>query len=121
MIFSAERRKSAVGKLFESLAINYSLPRKIDIFVSRFFKLSYVLVILQLAWVHTSPQLCWIARSGLALFPICQGSCGIVSSGLASSVVSFNTDQGSYVLACSFDIDFNYVTTMLQQHLFLNH
>ena len=38
----------------------------------------------------TSLQLSWITRSGLAPFPRCQGSCGIVPNGPAGLVISFN-------------------------------
>ena len=40
--------------------------------------------------VRTSPQLSWIARSGLAPVPGCQGFCGVVPNGSAGSFVSFN-------------------------------
>ena len=49
-----------------------------------------VLVVLQLAWVHTSPQLSWITMWGLTPSPEYQGSCGIVPYGPAGFVVSFN-------------------------------
>ena len=42
----------------------------------------------------TSLQLSWITQSGLAPFPGCQGSCGIVLNGPAGSVVSLNIHQG---------------------------
>ena len=32
----------------------------------------------------------WIMRSGLASFPVCQGSCGIVPNGPTGSGVSFS-------------------------------
>ena len=72
---------------------NSSCVRRI-IFVPRWLKFSHVLIVLQLGWVHTSPQLSWIMRSGLAPFPGCQGSCDIVPNGPAGSVISFNIRQG---------------------------
>ena len=39
-------------------------------------------------------QLSWITWSGLAPFPGCQGSCGIVPNGPTGSVVFFNIRQG---------------------------
>ena len=53
--------------LLELLVIHYSSSERRKISVPRWLKLSFVLVILQLAWVCTSPQLSWITRSGLAL------------------------------------------------------
>ena len=44
--------------------------------------------------MHLSPQLSWTRQSGLAPFPGCQGSCGILPNGLADSVVFFNIRQG---------------------------
>ena len=44
--------------------------------------------------MRISSQLSWITRSGLAPFPGCQGSFGIVPNGPAGSVVSFNIRQG---------------------------
>ena len=82
------------AKLLELLAIDHSLSEKRIIFVPQWLKFSHVLVVLQLAWVRASPQLSWITRSGLAPFPGCQGSCGIVSNGSAGLVVSFNICQG---------------------------
>ena len=57
----------------ELLAINHSSPERRIIFVPRLLRLSHVLVVLLLAWVRTSQQLSWIRRSGLAIFPGCQG------------------------------------------------
>ena len=82
------------AKLLELLAIDHSSSERRIIFVPRWLKFSHVLVVLQLAWVRTSPQLSWITQSGLAPFPGCQGSCGIVPNGPAGSVVSFNIRQG---------------------------
>ena len=76
-------------KLLELLAIDHSSSVRRIIFVSQWLKFSHVLVVLQLAWVCTSPQFSWITRFGLAPFPGCQGSRGIVPNGPASSVVSF--------------------------------
>ena len=62
---------------------------------------------------------CWTTRSGLAPFPGCQGSCGIVPNGPAGSVISFSMRQG---LVCSLNTDLNYVTLAIPQlHPFLNH
>ena len=55
------------ANLLELLVINHSSFGRRNIFVSRWLKLSPVLVALQLEWVRTSPQLRWITRSGLAL------------------------------------------------------
>ena len=74
----------------ELLAIDHSLSVRRIIFVPWWLKFSHVL---QLAWVRTFPQLSWITRSGLAPFPGCQGSCGIVPNGPACSVFSFNMRQ----------------------------
>ena len=43
-----------------------------------------------LQWVHASPQLSRITESGLAPFPGCQSSHGIVENGPAGLVISFN-------------------------------
>ena len=53
--------------LLELLVINHSLSERRNIFVLWWLKLSCVLVILQLPWVHTSSQLIWITSSNLAL------------------------------------------------------
>ena len=53
--------------LLELLVINHSLSERRNIFVPRWLKLSRVLVVLQLAWVRTSPQFSWTIWSGLAL------------------------------------------------------
>ena len=53
--------------LFKLLVINHSLSKRRTIFVSWWLKLSLVLVVLQLAWVHFSLQLSWIMQSGVAL------------------------------------------------------
>ena len=82
------------AKLLELLAIDHSSSKRRIIFAPRWLKFSHVVVVLQLAWVRTSPQLSWITQSGLAPFPGCQGSCGIVPNGPAGSVVSFNIRQG---------------------------
>ena len=82
------------AKLLELLGIDYSLSERRIIFVPQWLKFSHVLVVLQLAWVRTSPQSSWITRSILAPFAGCQGSCGIVSNGPAGLVVSFNIRQG---------------------------
>ena len=89
-----------------------------DIFVSQLLKLSHVLVVLQLAWVPTSPKLSCIMRSGLAPFLGCQGSCGIAPN---EPVDSVQPTSGLEVLACSFYTDFNYLITMFQLHPSLNH
>ena len=82
------------AKLLELLAIDHSSSKRRIIFAPRWLKFSHVVVVLQLAWVRTSLQLSWITQSGLAPFPGCQGSCGIVPNGPAGSVVSFNIRQG---------------------------
>ena len=81
------------AKLLELLAINHSSSKRRIIFVPRLLEFSHVMVALELAWVCTSMQLSWISQSGLALFPGCQGSCGIVPDGHADSVISFNIHQ----------------------------
>ena len=53
--------------LLELLVINHSSSERRNTFVPRWLKLSCVLVVLQLAWVRTSPQLRWITQSGLTL------------------------------------------------------
>ena len=53
--------------LLELLVINHSSSKRRNIFVPRWLKLSRVMVVLQLPWVRTSPQLRWITRSDLAL------------------------------------------------------
>ena len=75
-------------KLLELLATNDSSSERRDIFVSVLLKLSLVLIVLQLAWVCTSPKLSWILQSDLAPFPGCQDSCDIFWNGLAGSVIS---------------------------------
>ena len=82
------------AKLLELLAIDHSSSKRRIIFAPRWLKFSHVVVVLQLAWVRTSPQLSWITQSGLASFPGCQGSYGIVPNGPAGLVVSFNIRQG---------------------------
>ena len=62
------------------VAIDHSLPERKIIFVPSLLKFS--------------PLLSWIMRCGLAPFPGCQGSCGIVPNGPASLVVSFNIHHG---------------------------
>ena len=74
------------AKLLELLAIDYSSSDRRTIFIPRWLKFSHVLVVLQHAWVRTSPQLSGIRRSDLAPFPECQGSCGIVPNGPAGFV-----------------------------------
>ena len=74
----------------ELLAIDHSLSERKIIFVPWWLKFSHALVVLQLAWVRTSPQLSWITRSSLAPFPGYQGSCGIVPNQSTGLVVSFN-------------------------------
>ena len=81
----------------EFLAINQGSSERRDIFVPRLLKLSYILVVLHLAWTWTSPQWSWIMQSSLAPFPGCQGLCGIVPNGHANLVVSL-----IYVRAWSF-------------------
>ena len=44
--------------------------------------------------MHTSTQLGWVMRFGLAPFPGCQGSCAIVPNGPTGSVASFNIRLG---------------------------
>ena len=53
--------------LLDLLVINHSSSERMNIFVPWWLKLSCVLVVLQVAWVCTSPQLSWIMRPGLAL------------------------------------------------------
>ena len=53
--------------LLELLAC-HSLPERRNIFVIWWLKLSHVHVVLQIAWVRTSPQLRWITWFGLALY-----------------------------------------------------
>ena len=75
-------------KLLELLAINHSSSKRMDTFVCQLLKLSHVLVALQLAWVHSSPQLSWITRFRVL---------GFLWHSLkwaAGSVVSFNIHQG---------------------------
>ena len=81
------------AKLLELLAIDHSSSERRIIFVPRLLKFSHVLVALTSMGVHF-PAVDWIMRSGLASFPGCQGSCGIVPNGPAGSVVSFNICQG---------------------------
>ena len=74
--------------------MNHSSSERRNNFFPRLLKLSHVLVVFQLAWVRTSPQLSRITRSGLASFVGCQPSCGMVPNGPAVSVVSYNIRQG---------------------------
>ena len=53
--------------LLELLVINHSSSERRNIFVPQWLKLSRVLVVLQIAWMRTSPQFSWITRSGWAL------------------------------------------------------
>ena len=111
-------------KLSELLAINYSSYERRNSFISRLLKLSHVLILFQLAWVCTSPQLSRITQSGLAPLGGCQGSCGIVPNGtmLFRHFDRFlHYTSGLEVLACSFDTDFNYVASILPLCPSLNH
>ena len=83
-----------LGKFLEILATNHSLSKRRDIFVPQLLELPHVLIVLQLAWMHSSPQLSWITQSGLAPYPGCQDSCGMVPNGSPGSNVSFNICQG---------------------------
>ena len=74
--------------------MNHSLSEMRSNFFPRLLKLSHVLVVFQLAWVRTSPQLSRITRSGLGSFAGCQGFCGMVLNGPAVLVVSYNIRQG---------------------------
>ena len=123
MTFFCQRVEShqfLLGKYLESLSINNSSCESWVIFVPWLSKLSHVLVVLQLAWAHISPQMSWITLSGLAPSPGCQGSCGTIPNGPARTVIFFNM-SGHEVLACNFNTDFNYVITTLQLCPSLNH
>ena len=63
-------------------------------FVPQRLKLSRVLVVLQLAWVCTSPQLRRITLSDLGPLEGVRGTCGIVPNDPAGLTVSFNICQG---------------------------
>ena len=52
--------------LLELLVVNHSSFEGRNIFVPRWLKVSHVLVVLQLAWLRTLPQLRWIWRSSLS-------------------------------------------------------
>ena len=108
------------AKLLELLAIDHSSSKRRIIFAPRWLKFSHVLVVLQLAWVRTSPQLSWIAQSGLAPFPGCRF---VWHSPKWASRFGclLQYMSGLEVLACSLDTDLNYVITMLQLHPSLNH
>ena len=90
-------------KLLELLATNDRSSEKRGIFVSLLLKLSLVLIVLQLAWVCTSPKLRWILQSDLAHFPGCQDSFGIVRNGPAGSVISCYSTVSSAILEIFLD------------------
>ena len=80
-------------KLLELLAINHSSSKRRIIFGHWLLNFSDVLVVLELAWVRTSRQFSWIARSGLAPFPGYKGSSGIVKNGPVGLILTFNIHQ----------------------------
>ena len=82
------------SQLLELLANNHSLSERRIIFLPWLLKFYHVLVVLELTQVCTFLQLSWIKGSGLAPFPGCQGSCGIVSNRLVGLVMSFNVCKG---------------------------
>ena len=81
-------------KLLKLLAINHSLSERRIICVPWLLKLSHVLFFFITCMVVHFPELSWIVQSGLAPFPGCQGSCGIVPNGPADLVISFHICQG---------------------------
>ena len=100
--------------LLELLVINHSSPERRNIFVLQWLKLSRLLVVLQLAWVHTSPQLSLITQSDLALclaLDRVSGTCGIVPNDSRRFGRVQQYMSGLEVLACSIDTDFNYKIT----------
>ena len=69
--------------------------------------------------MFSSMQLSCIVRFGLALFPGCQGSWGIVRNG-TRWFSCFLQETGIEVSACSLNTGSNYATTMLQLRPSLN-
>ena len=104
--------------LLELLVINRSSSERRNIFVPRWLKLYLVLVVLQLAWVHTSPQLSWITWFGLALCLaldrvsryLWHRSNGFCWFGYVQQYTS-----GFAVLVSSINTDFNYAITNLPE------
>ena len=78
------------AKLLELLALDHSSSEKRMIFAPWWLKFSGCFITYMGAHF---PQLNWITQSGLAPFPGCQGSCGIVPNGAAGSVVSFSIHE----------------------------
>ena len=106
--------------LLELLVINHSSFEGKNIFVPRWLKVSHVLVVLQLAWLCTLPQLKWIWRSSLAFcLDLLRVSRYLWHSSKWSCWVGcvFQYTSGLEVLAYSINNDFNYVITMLQSYI----
>ena len=121
------------AKLLELLAIDHSSSGRRIIFAPRLLKFCHVLVALQLLWVHPCSG-CFITCmdahfhtvkfDNTIRFSILSRMSGFLwhsSKWTCQFGNFFQYTSGLEVLACSLDTDVNYVTTMLQLCLSLNH
>ena len=82
------------AKLLVLLAIDHSSSKRRIIFVSWLLKFPMFWLLCNVHGCALPHSFSLITRSGLASFPGCQDSCGIIPNGPAGPVPSFNIRQG---------------------------